>query len=141
MCVCVLVAESCLTLCKPRDCSPPGASTHRLLQARILEWVAIPFSRGSSPPKDQTHVSVSSALLADYLPGGSDGKQSVCNAGDLGSIPGSRRPFGEANGYPLQYSCLEKSMDRRVCQATFHGVTKSWTHLRTNTFTSFHFLY
>ena len=46
--VCVLAAQSCLTLCKTMDCSPPGSSTHGILQARILEWVAIPFSRASS---------------------------------------------------------------------------------------------
>jgi len=55
--VCGLVAQLCLTLCNPIDCSPPGSSVHAILQARILEWVAIPFSRGSSPPRDQTQVS------------------------------------------------------------------------------------
>ena len=44
----VLVARSCPTHCNPMDCSPPGSSLHGTLQARILEWVAIPFSRGSS---------------------------------------------------------------------------------------------
>ena len=44
----VLVAQSCLILCYPMDCSPPGFSVHGILQARVLEWVAIPFSRGSS---------------------------------------------------------------------------------------------
>ena len=44
----VKVAQSYLTLCDPMDCSPPGSSVHSVLQARILEWVAIPFSRGSS---------------------------------------------------------------------------------------------
>ena len=56
-CVCVLVTQSCLTLCNPMDCSPPGSSVHGILQERILEWVAIPFSRGSSWPRDQTWVS------------------------------------------------------------------------------------
>ena len=46
----VLISQSCLTLCDPTDCSPPGSSIHGILQARILEWVAIPFSRGSSWP-------------------------------------------------------------------------------------------
>ena len=46
----VLVAQSCPILCNPMDCSPPGFSVHGILQARILEWVAIPFSRGSSRP-------------------------------------------------------------------------------------------
>ena len=45
------------------------------------------------------------------FPGGSDSKESACNAGDLGSVPGSGRSPGEGNGYPLQYSCLENSMD------------------------------
>ena len=54
----------------------------------------------------------------------SDGKESACNAGDPGLIPGSRRSPGEGNGNLLQYSCLESSMDRGV-----HGVTKSWTQL------------
>ena len=53
----VLVAQSCLTLYNPMDCSPPGSSVHGILQARILEWVAIPFSRGSSQPRDRTQVS------------------------------------------------------------------------------------
>jgi len=57
MSMCVLVAQSCLTLCNPMDCSPPGSSVHGILQARILEWVAIPFSRGSSWSRDWTQVS------------------------------------------------------------------------------------
>ena len=48
----VLAIQSCLTLCGPMDCSPPGSSVHRILQARIVEWVAIPFCRGSSQPRD-----------------------------------------------------------------------------------------
>ena len=54
--LCVLVAQSCLTLCGLMDCGPPGSSVHGVLQARILEWVTIPFSRGSSQPRDQTWV-------------------------------------------------------------------------------------
>ena len=51
------VAQSCLTLCDPLDCSLPGSPIHGIFQARILEWVAISFSRGSSWPRDQTQVS------------------------------------------------------------------------------------
>ena len=51
------VAQSCPTLYDPMDCSPPGSAIHGILQARVLEWVAIPFSRGSSQPRDQTQVS------------------------------------------------------------------------------------
>ena len=53
----VLVAQACPTLCNPMDCSPPNSFVLGILQARILEWVAISFSRGSSPPGDQTQVS------------------------------------------------------------------------------------
>ena len=61
--------------------------------------------------------------------GSSEGKESACNAGDLGSVPGLGRSLGEGNGYSLQYSCLENSMDRGACLAIVHGVTKSWTQL------------
>ena len=52
-----VLAQSCLILCEPVDCSPPSSSIHGILQARILEWTAIPFSRGSSWLRDQTRVS------------------------------------------------------------------------------------
>ena len=54
-----------------------------------------------------------------------DSKDSACNAGDLGSVPGSGRSFGEGNSNPLQYYCLEKSMDRGAWWATVHGVSCS----------------
>ena len=65
--------------------------------------------------------------LKGGLAGGSYGKESACNAGDLGLIPGSGRSSGEGNVYQLQYSCLKNSMDRGAWQATVHGVTKSHT--------------
>ena len=61
------------------------------------------------------------------FPGGSDGKASAYNAGDLGSIPGSGRFPGEGYGNPLQYSCLENPMDGGASWATVRGVAKSWT--------------
>ena len=63
------------------------------------------------------------------FPGGSDGKESACSAGDLGLIPGLGRCPGEGNGNLPQHSHLGNPMDRRVWQATAHGVTKSWTQL------------
>ena len=64
------------------------------------------------------------------FPGGSDGKVSVYNAGDLGSIPGSGGFPGEENSNPLQYSCLENPMDGRAWSQRVHGVTKSQTQFQ-----------
>ena len=58
------------------------------------------------------------------LPYSSNGKESACNAGDQGSIPGSGRYPGEVNGYPFHYSCPENPTDRGSWQATVHGVTE-----------------
>ena len=121
-------------------------TVHGILQVRILEWVAFPFSRGSSQPRDQTQVShiagrfftswatreASNENFSQFnswvrktcwrrdrlptpvflgFPCGSAGKESTCNAGHLGSIPGLGRSPGEGKGYPLQYSDLENCMD------------------------------
>ena len=95
------------------DCSPPGSSVHGILQARILEWVSISFSRRSSQPRDWTRVSRivgrcftiwATREVHWLLRASSVGKKSTCNAGDPGSIPGSGRSAGEGVGCPLQYS-------------------------------------
>ena len=67
------------------------------------------------------------ALKSGLIPSSSDGKESACNAGDLGLIPRLERSPGEGNGYPLQYYCLESSVDGGAWQATVYGVAKSWT--------------
>ena len=64
---------------------------------------------------------------APPAPGGSDSKESACNAGDLGSIPGSGKSPRVGNGNPHQYSCLENSVDRGAWWPTIHEVTKSQT--------------
>ena len=69
------------------------------------------------------------------FPGGSEVKESVCNAGDLGLIPVWGRSPGEGNGNPLQYSCLENPLDGGALWATVHGVAKSRTQLSDFTFT------
>ena len=74
--------------------------------------------RGSS---EKMHVEILN------FPGGTIGKEAACNAGDPGSTPGSGRSPGEGNDNPLQYSCLENSMDRGGLWATDHGVAKSQT--------------
>ena len=68
-------------------------------------------------------------LNIQWLPGDSDGKEAACSAGDTGLILGSGRSPREGDDNPLQYSCLENSMDRGTWWAIVHGVTKSWTRL------------
>ena len=83
------------------------------------------------------HALTECLILGEYgrelgFPGGSEGKEPACGTGDTrdpGLIPGLGRSPGEGNGNPLQYSCLEKSMDRRAWRATVHRVAKSWTWL------------
>ena len=147
----VWVTQSGLTLCNPMDCSPPDSSVHGTLQAKLLEWVAIPFSRGTSWPRDQTCVSCVagrfltiskggykmppldlplshplSLRLRGFLgfPGDSVVKHPPANAGDTCLISGLGRPHGEGNGNPLQYSCLEILRDRGAWWATVHGVAE-----------------
>ena len=79
-------------------------------------------------------------LTLSGFSGGSEVKASACNAGDLGSVPGSRRSPGEGNGNPLQYPCLENHMDGGAWWATVHGVTKSRTQLSDFAFTFHIFL-
>ena len=68
-----LWTQSCSTLCDPVDCSPPGSSDHRNSQAKILEWVSISSSRGSSPPRDWTQVSCVAGAFFATEPWGSSG--------------------------------------------------------------------
>ena len=118
ICVCesvkVLFVQSCMTLCNPIEYSLLGSYVHGILQARILDWVAIPFSRGSSRLRDQTRVS--------------------CITGRFFIIWGSREAIYVCMAYiydnPLQYSCLGNPMNRGAWQATVHTVAKSWTWLK-----------
>ena len=104
-CMYVFIAQLGPTLCNSMDISSPGSSLYRILQARILDWIPFP-----SPEEG--------------FPGGSDGKESTCNAGYPGSIPGSGRSPGEGNGNLLEYSSLRNSMERGDQQAAVHGAAK-----------------
>ena len=95
----------------------------------IFKIVAITFLKMNrhSLGNGGGHLLVTSIVVIG-LPGGSDGKESACKAGDPGSIPGWERSPGEGNGYPRQYSGLEHSMDRGAWQAIIlvYGVANSW---------------
>ena len=86
------------------------------------------WGRNMFPPTPNAVLALTTSHGLGF-PGGSDGKESTCSAGNLGLIPGSERSSGEVNGYPFQYSCLENSMDRETWRATVHGITKSQTRL------------
>ena len=89
----MLVTQLCPILCDPMDCRPPGSSVNGILQARILEWVAIPFSRGSSQPRDQTQVS---HFEGDSLPSEPPGKpKPVSTKGNQPFLSMKGNPFIE----------------------------------------------
>ena len=102
-CLHVKSLQWCLTLCDPMDCSPPGLSVYGILQTGILEWVAMPSSRGSSQPRDQTCVLHLLRWQSGSLPLVPAGKPLL----DATSVQ-----IREGNGNPLQYFCLENPMDR-----------------------------
>ena len=146
MCACS-VAQSCLALRDPMDCSPPGSSIHGISQAIILEWVAISFSRDLPDWGIEPAHSVSPALAGGFFTTESRGIPSylsmyLCMAqwvndlpasagvtGGAGSIPESGRSHRWGNGNLLQYSCLKNPMDRGAWQAIVQRVAKSWTWL------------
>ena len=146
----VLVAQLCPTVCDTMDCSPLGSSVHGILQARILEGVAIPFSTGSSRPRDWTHVSCTAGrfftvwairVSIDVISKTKRASQVAlviknppANSGDTGHaswIPGSEGSPGEGNGDPLQDSCPENPVDWGAwgLQSTgLQGVGHDWSH-------------
>ena len=107
-----------------------------LVFQRIKIFILTPTPKLAEPPslhllshllifageKTSASIHLTDCLLG--FPGGSADKESACNTGDLGSIPGSGRSSGEGNGYLLRYSCLENSMDREAWWATVHGVSE-----------------
>ena len=94
-------------------------------QSSLKAWTCpsmIPFPEPHFPMSSHSWITCN---FYHGFPGDSDGKESACNVGDRGSIPGLGRSPGEGNSYPLQYSCLENPMDRGSWRATVHGVAKS----------------
>ena len=111
--------QSCPSLCDPINYSPPGSSVHGILQARMLEWVAIPFSRRFYI-RGLLYCHLVSAHICFGLPWWPSGKESTCNAGttgDTGSIPRSGISSGGGHDNPLQCSCLENPIDRGAWRA------------------------
>ena len=117
---CKMIPTSLITICHHTKITKYYLLySHAVLYISMSQglYFPIPFSNFALPP-----------FPLDF-PGSSDGKASIYNAGDLGSIPGLGRSPGEGNGNPLQDYCLENPMDRGAWQATVHGVAKSQTRL------------
>ena len=116
--------QSCPTLCNPRDGSPLGSPVLGILQARTLEWVGpqfISWVRKTAWRRDRVPIPVFLGFL-----GGSGGKESTCDAGDLGSILGLGRSPGGGHGNPLQYSCLENPCRQRSLAGYSPWGHKEW---------------
>ena len=93
-----------------------------------MDMAVLELIWNSEAQNEEVRVSRKKAFTRERgFPGGSDGKKSACDVGEQGSIAGLGRSPGEGHGNPLQYSCLENSMDRGAWWATVHGVTKSQT--------------
>ena len=151
----VLVTQLCPTLCNSMDCRPSNSSVHGI----FLEWVAIPFSRGSSWPRDQTCICCTAGRFFTtkpsgrrrqwqpspvLLPGKSHGRRSLVGCSPWGCWESSSRLStteglhvhfslsctGEGDGTPLQCSCLENPGDGGAWWAAIYGVAQSWTWLK-----------
>ena len=117
--------------------SPPSPFAFDLSQHQgLFQWVG--FSHQVAKALElQLKLQSFQFKVEMGFPGGSDGKESACNAGDLGSTPGLGRSPREGNDNPLQYTCLENPMGRGAWQATVQGVTKNRTRMNDYTFTFF----
>ena len=108
--------------------NPMDHRVHGILQARILAWIAFPFSRGSSQPRDRTQVSHTAGRFFS-CPCSNVYFSLMCQFIDPGLIAGSGTPPGKGNSNPLQSSGLENLIGKGAWWATVHEITKSWTRL------------
>ena len=154
-----LVAQSCLILCDPMDCSPPGFSVHgynllinlffdlrpkpgsrttRIIKGNPHIWTSVPeYGLWESGKVQGNLLHLSCSLLVVGFPGGSDGEESAYSAGVPRLIPGSGSSPGEGNGYPHQYSGLENPVDRGPWWAMSIASQRARHACATNIFTYF----
>ena len=128
------ILESLQTTFILEKCLTKGFQDHAF---RPQAFLGLPKKHPLHPELQSLHTPLSTLpfpsplrMLSWNFPAGLDGKESACNAVDLGSIPGLGRSSEEGNGYPLQYSILKNFMDTGAWGATVHEVTKSWIQLR-----------
>ena len=107
----------------------PGTNASSLIESPRSQLAQCSHSLCWTSARFPVQEDIKRENLHEGFPGGSDGKESACNTGDVSLIPGSGRSLGEGNDNPLQYSCLGNSMDRGAWWATVHGVPKHRTQL------------
>ena len=122
----LLAQLSCKQKLHSKQCLAKSLSTMRKNGGRLWNYfLTYPESVNTFLKKKAIRTKIDDLNIRHRgFPHNSVGKESACNAGDLGSIPGLGRSPGEGNGNPLQYSCLENPMDRGAWRATVHGVTR-----------------
>ena len=124
--------QSCLTHCDPMDCSSPGSSVHGILQARILEWVAMPFSRGSSQPRGLTHLSWILCIAGRFSPAEPYHEDISSSA--------LERPMGQKlSSIPNSQGRAEASCQQLYAWTTYRSINSSaLSFLHSPTLTSIH---
>ena len=130
-------AQSCPALCNPMGSSLPDSSVHGIFQAKILEGVAISYSKGSSQPRDRTHVSCVSCI-GRQIPYHWATSEAQHSSSGIEKLQCKRPKFdplvgktpGRTERQPTPVFCMKNSMDRGAWWATIHGVTKNQTLLR-----------
>ena len=98
--------QLCMSLCDAMGCSPSGSSVHCTLQARRLQWVSMPFSRGSSRPRDRTHISCMSCIAGRFLPTEPPPQETMCSLSNLfqiGLYSAPRSPWSLSASSTLSY--------------------------------------
>ena len=121
-----LVTQSCLTLCDPLDYRLPSSSVHGILQARILEWVAIPFPRGSSQPKDRTQVScIAGGFFNDWA---TPGKPEYVERWEYSKCQQRKEANSKSlKNFPFWGTTLVDPGSRGICRnETFFMKTQAW---------------
>ena len=131
LCSVTVVVSDCIDCCNPIDCSPPGSSVHGILQTRIVEWIAMPFSKGSSQPRGQDRVSCISYIAGRFFTAEPPGKpntiiESFLNLGLWQIIPGQRYRKHMASESQRGFKFDLGHMSSLLHIPSIRGVTGTW---------------
>ena len=121
VCMCAKLLQLCPTLPDPMDCSPPGSSVHWVFQARILAWVAMSFSRGSSLPRELTLISCVSCITGGFLTHWVIGKANKC---DVSNLCVGKQSFESNGDWSFKCTKLKSKLKWDYCRqyVKHHGI-------------------